>query len=156
MHRAPPVDPAELHFEPSNANINDAVRRCCSMRTFHPIKDYFNSIPRWDGITRVDDLLPEYFNAPDTPFNRAVSRIIMIASVRRILRPGTKFDYMTVLQSPEGFNKSTGIEALYGEAFFTDPQPLASDRKRSRRPCAGNGHKRTRNCRASARPIGIS
>jgi predicted P-loop ATPase len=35
------------------------------------------------------------------------------------MRPGTKFDYMTVLQSAEGFNKSSAIEALYGEENFT-------------------------------------
>jgi predicted P-loop ATPase len=111
-------------FEPSTANINDAVRRCCTMRTFHPIKDYLEGVPRWDGIPRVDSLLPEYFNAPNTPFNRAVSRIIMIASVRRIYKPGTKFDYMTVLQSAEGFNKSSAIEALYGEDHFTDTSTI--------------------------------
>jgi Virulence-associated protein E len=111
-------------FEPSKANIQDAVQRFCAMRTFHPIKDYLNSVPRWDGIPRVDTLLPEYFNAPDTPFNRAVSRIVMMASVRRILKPGTKFDYMTVLQSPEGFNKSSAIAALYGADYFTDQSTI--------------------------------
>ena len=111
-------------FEPSGRNMQDACSRFCTMRSFHPIKDYLESVPRWDGIPRVDDLLPEYFNAPATPFNRAVSRIVMIASVRRIYKPGTKFDYMTVLQSKEGFNKSSAIEALYGEEHFTDQSTI--------------------------------
>ena len=107
-------------FEPSARNMQDAVMRSCTMRSFHPIKDYFATLPRWDGIDRASRLLPDYFNTPDTPLNRAISRIVTMASVRRIKVPGTKFDYMTVLQSPEGFNKSSAIEALYGEENFTD------------------------------------
>jgi hypothetical protein len=107
-------------FEPSARNMQDAVTRSCTMRTFHPIKNYLNGLPSWDGFPRVDTLLPEYFNAPDTPFNRAVSRIVMMASVRRIKTPGTKFDYITVLQSEEGYNKSSAIAALYGADNFSD------------------------------------
>jgi len=113
-----------FQFEPSTRNMDDAVKRSCTMRSFHPIKDYFASLPQWDGIERASRLLPDYFNAPDTPFNRAVSRIVMMASVRRILQPGCKFDYMTVLQSPEGFNKSSAIAALYGADYFTDQSTI--------------------------------
>lgn len=116
-------------FEPSARNMQDAVQRCCAMRTFHPVKDYLNSLPSWDGFPRVDTLLPDYFNAKDTPFNRAVSRIVMMASVRRIKTPGTKFDYMTVLQSEEGFYKSTAIEALYGRENFTDQSTIGLNAK---------------------------
>jgi predicted P-loop ATPase len=111
-------------FEPSPRNMQDALTRSCTMRTFHPIKRYLEGVPRWDGIPRVDSLLTDYFNAPATPFNRAVSRIIMIASVRRIYKPGTKWDYLPVLQSEEGFNKSSGIETLYGAEHFTDQSTI--------------------------------
>lgn len=113
-----------FQFEPRAVHMQDALTRSCTMRTFHPIKDYLNGVPRWDGIPRVDGLLTDYFNSPATPFNAAVSRIVMIASVRRIFKPGTKFDYMTVLQSPEGFNKSSAIAALYGPENFTDQSTI--------------------------------
>jgi hypothetical protein len=116
-------------FEPSQRMMQDAVMRLCQMRTFHPVKDYLNSLPRWDGIERAGRLLPDYFNAPDTPFNRAVSRIVMMASVRRIFKPGTKFDYMTVLQSEEGYNKSSAISALYGADYFTDNSTIGLSTK---------------------------
>lgn len=109
----------QFGFEPSAQNMQDAATRFCTMKTFHPIKDYFTGLPAWDGTPRVDKLLSGYFNAPDTPFNAAVSRIVLMASVRRILRPGTKFDYMTVLQSEEGYNKSSAISALYGEENYS-------------------------------------
>ncbi|WP_298107417.1 virulence-associated E family protein [Bradyrhizobium sp.] len=118
-----------FRFEPSTKNMDDAVRRMCTMRGFHPIKSYFASLPQWDGIERTSRLLPDYFNTPDTPLNRAISRIVMMASVRRIRVPGCKFDYMVVLQSPEGFNKSSAISALYGQEYFTDQSTIGLSAK---------------------------
>jgi hypothetical protein len=109
----------QFGFEPSAQNMQDAATRFCTMKTFHPIKVYFAGLPAWDGTPRVDRLLCDYFSAPDTPFNAAVSRIVLMASVRRILQPGAKFDYMTVLQSEEGYNKSSAISALYGEENYS-------------------------------------
>ena len=133
------TDPAELallqyigqafNFEPTDLMLHKAVLRACHMRRFHPIKDYFAGLPAWDGTPRVDRLLTDYFNAPDTVFNGAVSRCVMMASVRRILVPGTKFDYMTVLQSEEGYDKSSAIKALYGEEYFTDATTIGLGRR---------------------------
>jgi hypothetical protein len=120
---------ANFDFEPSARMMHDAVMRACHKRSFHPIKDYFAGLPAWDGEFRAERLLTDYFNAPDTPFNGAVSRVVMMASVRRILIPGTKFDYTTVLQSEEGYNKSTAIETLYGEENYTDATTIGLSRR---------------------------
>jgi len=117
-----------FNFEPSKQNTQDAVMRYCAMRTFHPIKDYLAPL-KWDGIPRVDTFLPGYFRAKDTPFVRAVSRIVLMASVRRILKPGAKFDYITVLESPEGYNKSSALEVLYGADNFTDQSTIGAPAK---------------------------
>ena len=119
---------ANFGFEPSARMMQDAVMRACHKRSFHPIKDYFAGLT-WDGLPRVEFLLRDYFNAPPTPFNRAVSRCVMMASVRRIKVPGTKFDYMTVLQSEEGYDKSSAIKALYGEDNFTDATTIGLSRR---------------------------
>lgn len=34
-------------------------------RRFHPIRDYLNALPEWDGRTRVDILLIDYSGAED-------------------------------------------------------------------------------------------
>ncbi|WP_426438553.1 VapE domain-containing protein [Bradyrhizobium genosp. P] len=111
-------------FEPSPVVMHDAVRRACTMRSFHPVRDYLNSLPPWDGIERASRLLPDYFMTADTAFTRGVSRILVMASVRRIFKPGTKFDYLSVLHSKEGLNKSSAISALYGETFYTDQSTI--------------------------------
>ena len=72
---------ANFDFEPSERKMHDAVMRACHKRSFHPIKDYFAGLT-WDGTPRAERLLTDYFNAPNTPFNRAVSRIVMMVGVR--------------------------------------------------------------------------
>ncbi len=63
--------------------------------------------------------------APNTPFIRGVSRLAMVASVRRIYQPGAKFDHMTnFANSPEGQGKSQGLQVLYSREFFSDSSIL--------------------------------
>jgi predicted P-loop ATPase len=70
-----------------------------------------------------------YFGAEDSKFNRGVARHAMVASVRRILKPGCKHDCVPVLQSPEGKGKSSALAALYGEENFSDQGVLGASDK---------------------------
>lgn len=106
-------------FEPSEKTMAQAAKRACEMHAFHPIKDYLESV-EWDQTKRLDTWLIDYMGAEDNPFNRAVGRLVLIASVKRIYQPGIKYDYITVLVSPEGMNKSRSIALMYGDENFTD------------------------------------
>jgi hypothetical protein len=106
-------------FDPGKNHTWDAVNLYCRENAFHPIKDYLESFA-WDGIRRIDTWMIDLLGAHDTPFVRATSRRVLVASVRRIYQPGCKFDYMTVLESPEGFNKSSMLSLLYGAENFSD------------------------------------
>jgi hypothetical protein len=69
---------------------------------------------------------------------QAIGRLVLIASVRRARRPGTKFDQIVVLESVEGFNKSTAIKALAGgDEFFSDAQILGLPEKDQMEKAAG-------------------
>ena len=48
----------------------------------------------------------------------------MIAAVRRVRKPGCKFDNITVLESPEGWNKSSAWRVLAGDENFSDASIL--------------------------------
>ena len=48
----------------------------------------------------------------------------MIAAVRRARDPGCKFDTITVMESPEGWNKSTAWRVLAGNDNFSDESIL--------------------------------
>ena len=108
----------------SKANYDTAVTKCVDDRKYHPIKDYFKTLPPWDGIPRVDTLLIDYLGAADNPYVRAVTRKTLCAAVTRVYHPGTKFDTMLVLNGPQGIGKSTLIARLAME-WFSDSLTLS-------------------------------
>jgi predicted P-loop ATPase len=61
-----------------------------------------------------------HFNCADTPLNRAFLRKTIIAMVARARVPGIKFDTITVLESAEGYNKSTAWRVMAGDENFSD------------------------------------
>lgn len=94
---------------------------------YHPVKDYLGSL-HWDGTSRIDSWVIDYFGADDTPFVRAVGRLVLVAAVRRVQRPGVKFDEMLVMISPQGLDKSTGIATLaVRDEWFTDHLSMGAD-----------------------------
>jgi predicted P-loop ATPase len=99
----------------SPAKVKDALITAASERVFHPIKNYLEGLPAWDGTERVDRLLIDYLGAEDNNYTRAVMRKTMVAAVTRIYEPGTKFDYILVLNGPQGIGKSTFVAKLGGK-----------------------------------------
>lgn len=81
-----------FRFDPST-KINQAVHRLCIENSFNPVLDYLNGLT-WDGKPRLDTWLSTYLGADDDPLNRAMGRKVLIAAVRRVRVPGTKFDQM--------------------------------------------------------------
>ncbi|MGN0241921.1 MAG: VapE domain-containing protein [Candidatus Weimeria sp.] len=101
----------------SRTNYDIAVTKVADDRGYHPIREYFDNLPEWDGIKRADTLLIDYLGAEDTPYVRAVTRKTLCAARRRILVPGVKFDFMPVLNGPQGIGKSTLISKLAMEWY---------------------------------------
>ena len=108
----------------SQRNYDIAVTKFVDDRAYHPIIDYFNSLPAWDGTPRVDSLLIDYLGATDTPYVRAVTRKTLCAAVARVLLPAIKFDTMLVLNGPQGIGKSMLIAKL-GMQWFSDSLTLS-------------------------------
>ena len=108
----------------SRINYDTAVSKCVDDRKYHPIRDYFGTLPPWDKVPRVDTLLIDYLGAADTRYVRSVTRKTLCAAVRRIYAPGIKFDNMLVLNGPQGIGKSTLIARLAMD-WFSDSLSLA-------------------------------
>jgi predicted P-loop ATPase len=91
-------------------------------RQFHPVKEYLERVAKqWDGKPRIEEFFPTYAGVESNPYTRAVSRIFLTAAVRRIFEPGCKFDETPVLESPQGWEKSTFIRTLATrDDWFTD------------------------------------
>ena len=108
----------------SKQNYDVAVTKIVADRAYHPIKEYLEKLPPWDGVPRVDMLLVDYLGAEDTPYVRAVTRKMLCAAVRRVYNPGAKFDTLLILMGRQGIGKSTLIARLGGE-WFSDSLTLS-------------------------------
>ena len=103
----------------SSSNYQIAVTKVADDRSYHPVREFLDSLPVWDGEKRVDTLLVDYLGAEDNPYVRSVMRKTLCAAIARVNNPGVKFDYMPVLNGPQGIGKSTIIAKL-GCDWYTD------------------------------------
>lgn len=120
-------------------NVDTCIKLLCEKNRYDPVLDYFKTLeviweteqgPWNGGESRLDGLLHNYFQAEDSPLNSEYGRLIMVAAAKRQLHPGSKFDEILVLKSPQGFSKSSGLEALCpSKSWFTDSLELTGDRK---------------------------
>src|ERR1700730_5498720 len=114
-------------FLPGKELFEEVLIDVAHQNRFHPVREYLAGLV-WDGIPRIDNWLVVYGGAENTPFNRAVGRIFLIAGVRRVRRPGCKFDTMLVFESPaQGRNKSQAARLLaVRQEWFNDNLPLGA------------------------------
>lgn len=93
-------------------------------RHFHPIRNYLDDLPEWDGIKRVEDLFIRYLKADDSEYVRTVTRKTFAAAVARIYAPGTKFDCVPVLDGDQGIGKSTIVKDLVTPEYYSETLSL--------------------------------
>lgn len=100
----------------------EKIKDCCQLsakeRLKHPVREYLESL-EWDGISRLDTLLIDYFGAADNIYTREAIRKSLVAAVARVEEPGIKFDTMLILIGDQGIGKSTFLYML-GKDWFTD------------------------------------
>jgi predicted P-loop ATPase len=108
-------------FDLTDKHTRDAVISLALEHCFDPVVDMLADAEKnWDGVKRLDRMAADYLNCEDTPLNSAFIRKMMVAAVARGRVPGIKFDTIPVLESAEGFNKSTALRVLAGDENFSD------------------------------------
>ena len=114
----------------SQRSYQIAVTKVADDRSYHPIREYLESLPEWDRVPRVDTLLIDYLGAEDDSYVRAMTRKTFCAAVLQVREPGVKFDTMLVLNGPQGIGKSTLIARLAGE-WFSDSLNLSDTKDKT-------------------------
>ena len=109
-------------YSPTKAD--NAIKYAADKRRFHPIREYLDGLPAWDGVPRVEALLIRCLQADDTAYVRTVTRKTFAAAVARIYRPGTKFDSVLVFDGAQGIGKSTLFKDLVGEEYYSETLSL--------------------------------
>lgn len=121
---------AKNYTEFPKLKIQTAITKAADDRSYHPVREYLDSLPGWDGVPRVDTLLVDYLGADDNEYVRAVTRKTLCAAIHRVRHPGCKFDTVLVLCGPQGIGKSTLVHKLGGE-WFSDSLNLADTRDKT-------------------------
>lgn len=115
-------------FSPSK--LKNALLTITAERSFHPIQEYLEGLPAWDGKKRLETLLIDYLGAEDSSYVRAVTRKTLVAAVARVYEPGIKFDTVLVLSGPQGIGKSMFFAKL-GGVWFSDSLTISDMRDKT-------------------------
>lgn len=94
------------YFINAEKKVFSALEMMADTNKFNPFIDMLNSV-KWDGIPRVDSLLTDYLGVKKNEYSSECLRLLMLAAISRAFSPGTKFDYVLVLQGKQGIGKST-------------------------------------------------
>lgn len=97
----------------------DAIESVAHDLPYNPLHNYLNGL-QWDGKNRIHDWLHFYLNCEDTPYVREVGKKWLASAVARAFEPGCKADCALVLEGIQGLKKSTAINKLVGDEFFSD------------------------------------
>jgi predicted P-loop ATPase len=107
-----------------------AIKEIARENAYDPVLDLLNECQdEWDKVPRLDTWVINYLGCEDTPLSCAIGRAVLVAACRRARVPGCKFDFITVLEGPEGIEKSTAIRVLAGDEFFSDQSILGANDK---------------------------
>ena len=118
------------HTEFTDRALMSAFHKAAMRRRFHPLQEFIDGLPEWDGLERVDRLFVRILGAQDTPYTRAVTRKTLVGCVKRATDPGCKFDTVLVLDGKPGIGKSTLLRMLGGE-WFSDSLSLTDTRDKT-------------------------
>ncbi len=100
-----------IYSIPNCSDIKHALNLIWRKNNFNELKDYITAL-EWDGMARLDTLFIDYYGAEDTIYTRTVTRKTLVAAIARLLNPGCKFDYMLILEGPQGCGKSSFLSEL--------------------------------------------
>jgi predicted P-loop ATPase len=109
----------------SAVEVNDAIHAAARVATYHPIREYLESLPEHpveQSLAYFHGIASRLWGAPaerDELESGYLRRHVM-AAVRRIRRPGTKYDIMIILAGAQGYNKSRFVRYLFGDDYTQD------------------------------------
>lgn len=138
------------HRLPSMARstLEEGVRLAAHKRRFHPVRDQVLGY-KWDKKKRLStwlrnlclekpaegwdnaDPLQQYMARVGTFFLMGmVARVLPVHKVRDVVvrGPGTKFDYMLILEGKTGLRKSTMLKILASDQHFADTGMVMGDK----------------------------
>ena len=123
-----------LYFEKnyeltSEKKITAALSIVANENCYHPIQDVLNSLV-WDGTPRIRSCLHHFLGADESDYVEEMLKHFLLGAIRRVFRPGSKYEEMLCLVGGQGAGKSTFFRllAIRDEWFSDDLKKLDDDR----------------------------
>lgn len=91
--------------------LRDCVAWIADRNSVDTATEWLNA-QEWDGKPRIKTFLSKYLGCEDNAYTRAVSMYLWTGLAGRVLVPALKCDMIPVLKSPEGYRKSSAVEAI--------------------------------------------
>ena len=93
----------------------DFVIRTARENSFHAIRNFFEGLPKWDGVERAETIFIKFLGAEDTRYTREITMHFLFGAIARAFYPGCDFQSVVVLQGPQGIGKSRVLRMLGGK-----------------------------------------
>lgn len=106
-------------------SVAQTVLDIAKERKYHPVREWLEDLPLWDGEDRTSWLLTEGLHAEDTQLHRAYIRCFLIGAVARGLcydPRGVKNDSMLIFQGHQGAGKSMFFNHLIPKEWVSDSE----------------------------------
>ena len=97
--------------------IFDTVTSYSDSHSFHEVKDYFNNLPKWDGIPRAETFFIDWLNVADSKFVREITLKWLTAAIARIFHPGCEFQWALVLHGNQKIGKGYVLKRIGGKWY---------------------------------------
>jgi len=97
----------------SKEMVIDAIQDACRANSYDRAADYVKKI-KWDGKGRLDSWLHQVYGVENNAYHKAVGANFFKGMVKRIIKPGCKFDTVMILEGKQGCGKSTSLSLIAG------------------------------------------
>lgn len=102
--------------------IRDAITIIGAENTYDSMQEYMRSLV-WDGTPRLDTWLHKTYHVDDNDYYTQIGANWIKGLVKRVMYPGSKFDFALIIRGPQGIRKSTSLLIIAGDehhAEFTE------------------------------------
>jgi len=102
----------DWHIEFSVDAIFRKIEEIADQYKFHPVRDFLNSLPAWDGVNRFP-MLEKLMNLEENPLNIVFLTRYWIQLVARVMEPGCRAEScLTLVGTQGGETKSSFARAI--------------------------------------------